>query len=68
MATRVRVINEGPHYIIVGTPKERYFIKAGVGETIPVGEGLPIVITEFEADQDKLDAQGDLILPKGFKQ
>lgn len=65
MATRVRVINEGPHHIIVGTPKSRAFVSAGNGATLEVGDGLPIVITEYEADMNEI---GAIVLPEGFKQ
>jgi len=65
MSTRVRIINEGPHYVIVGTPTQRYFVKAGVAETLEVSEGNPIVVTEFEADMNEI---GELVLPEGFRQ
>lgn len=65
MATRVRVINEGPHSIIVGTPTERAFVDAGTSQTLEVSEGHPIVVTEFERDMNEI---GSLVLPEGFKQ
>lgn len=65
MATRVRVINEGPHHIIVGSPTKRAFLKAGVGEIFEVAEKQPIVVTEYESDLNELHA---LVLPEGFKQ
>jgi hypothetical protein len=63
MTSRVRVINEGPHHIIVGTPVSRAFLKAGIAETFPVSEHNPIVITEFESELNEL-----ITLPEGFKQ
>lgn len=65
MATRVRVINEGPHSIIVGTPTERAFVGAGNSQTLEVSEGHPIVVTEYEADFNEIS---ELVLPEGFKQ
>lgn len=65
MATRVRVINEGPHSIIVGTPTERAFVDAGASQTLQVSEGHPIVVTEYERDMNEI---GALVLPEGFKQ
>jgi hypothetical protein len=65
MATRVRVINEGPHHIIVGTPTSRAFVDAGKSETIEVSEGHPIVVTEYESDMNEI---GSIVLPEGFKQ
>lgn len=65
MSTKVRVINEGPHHIIVGTPKSRAFVSAGNSETLEVGDGMPIVVTEYEADMNEI---GSIVLPEGFKQ
>lgn len=65
MATRIRVENVGPHFIIVGSPTKRAFLKAGVAETFEVSEGQPIVVTEYESDLNEI---GSLILPEGFKQ
>lgn len=65
MATKVRIINEGPHHIIVGTPTSREFLKAGVGTTLEVAEKSPIVCTEYESDMNEL---GAIVLPEGFKQ
>lgn len=65
MTTRVRISNEGPHHIIVGTISHREFLKAGVSTTLAVGEKAPIVITEYESDFNQL---GELVLPEGFKQ
>jgi hypothetical protein len=65
MATRVRVINEGPHHIIVGTPTDRAFIDAGNSQTLEVSEGHPIVVTEYEADMNEISA---LVLPEGYRQ
>jgi hypothetical protein len=65
MATRVRIANEGPHHIIVGTPTQRAFLRSGVAETMEVSEHHPIVVTEYESDMNEL---GTLVLPEGFKQ
>lgn len=65
MATRVRVVNEGPHFVIVGSPTKRAFLKAGISETFEVAEHQPIVVTEYESDLNEL---GEIVLPEGFKQ
>lgn len=65
MSTRVRIINEGPHHIIVGTPTKRVFLRAGVAETLEVAEHQPIVVTQYESDMNEI---GELVLPEGFKQ
>lgn len=65
MSTRVRVINEGPHFLIVGTPTQRAFLKAGIGETFEVSEHNPVVISEYESDMNEI---GEIVLPEGFKQ
>lgn len=66
MTTRVRVINDGDqHHIIVGSPTERHVVDKGQSITLQVGEKHPIVITEYEADLNELNA---LVLPKGFRQ
>lgn len=65
MATVVRIINEGPHSVIVGTPTERAFVDAGSSQTMQVSEGNPIVVTEYERDMNEI---GALVLPEGFKQ
>lgn len=65
MASRVRIANEGPHHIIVGTLTSRAFLKAGVAETFEVSEGSPVVVTEYESDLNELTA---IVLPEGFKQ
>lgn len=65
MATRVRIINEGPHFIIVGTPTHREFLKAGIATTLEVAEHHPVVVTEYESDMNEI---GAIVLPEGFKQ
>lgn len=65
MATKVRIINEGPHFVIAGTPTGRVFLKAGVSETLEVSEHHPIVVTEYESDMNEI---GSIVLPEGFKQ
>lgn len=65
MATRVRVINEGPHSIIVGTPTSRAFVAAGASETLEVSDKHPIVVSEYESDLNEISS---LVLPEGFKQ
>jgi hypothetical protein len=65
MATRVRVINEGPHHIIVGSPASRAFVESGNAITLEVSEGHPIVVTEYESDMNEI---GSIVLPEGFKQ
>jgi hypothetical protein len=65
MTTTVRIQNNGPHFIIVGTPSSRAILKAGISETFPVYEHNPIVITEHEMEMNDL---GSLVLPEGFRQ
>lgn len=65
MTTKVRIINEGPHHIIVGSPSGREFINAGQSTTLQVYEKHPIVVTEYESDLNELTS---LVLPEGFKQ
>jgi len=65
VTTKVRVINEGPHHIIVGTPDVREIINAGQSTTVQVYEKHPVVVTEYESDLNELST---LVLPEGFKQ
>jgi hypothetical protein len=65
MTTRVRIINEGTHHIIVGTPTSRAFVSSGNAETVEVSEGHPIVVTEYESDLNEI---GAIVLPETFKQ
>lgn len=65
MTTKVRVINEGPHHIVVGTPSSRELLNAGQSTTLQVFEKSPIVVTEFESDLNEIST---LVLPEAFKQ
>lgn len=65
MTTKVRVINEGPHHIVVGSPSGRELLNAGQSTTLQVFEKHPIVVTEYESDLNELSS---LVLPEGFKQ
>lgn len=65
MATRLRISNEGPHHIVVGSPGERHLINAGQSVTMEVKEKHPVVVTEYESDLQELST---LVLPEGFKQ
>ena len=65
MSTKVRIFNEGPHHIVVGTPTERGFVSSGDAMTMQVGDKHPIVITEYESDLNEVSA---LVLPEGFRQ
>lgn len=65
MTTKVRIINEGPHHVIVGSPTGREILNAGQATTLQVYEKHPLVLTEYESDLNELNS---LILPEGFKQ
>lgn len=65
MTTRVRISNEGPSRIIVGTPSSRSVLPPGESTTVSVGDKFPLVVTELESTLNELS---DLVLPEGFKQ